>query len=156
MKKVPIIYFGLLLSIISGIYNFNTYNNKSPFYFFHISDTQFGFLDANKSVEQEILLYENAVANINRLAPDFVVITGDFVHDNADASQWAEFNRITRMIKSSIPVYLVPGNHEYSPNPTEKEFADYKMTYGDDKFSVIHKNNLLIGINSTLINSEFH
>jgi len=91
MKRKPLIYLGLLLSILSGIYSFNEYNKKSPFYFFHISDPQFGFLDANKSVEQEIVLYENAVAHINRLEPDFVVITGDFVHNNDDESQWAEF-----------------------------------------------------------------
>ncbi|HLU89151.1 MAG TPA: metallophosphoesterase [Cyclobacteriaceae bacterium] len=156
MKRNPLIYLGLLLSILSGIYNFQEYKKESPFYFFHLSDPQFGFLDANKSVDQEIALYENAVAHINRLEPDFVVITGDFVHNNEDASQWAEFNRITRMIKSSIPVYLVPGNHEYSQQPTEREFVEYKKTYGDDKFSVTHKNSLLLGINSTLINSEFH
>jgi len=156
MKKRSIIFIGLLLSLVPGLFAFYDYNKEPTIYFFHISDPQFGFLEANKSIEKEVTLYEKAVANINRIEPDFVVITGDFVHDNKDSLQWAEFNRITGMIKSSIPVYLVPGNHEYSQSPTEKEFADYKKTYGDDKFSVIDDRNLFIGLNSSLINSEFH
>ncbi len=127
---------------------------ENPFYFIQMTDPQFGFIDANKSIEKETILYEKAVANINRLKPDFVVITGDFVHDHADSTQWAEFDRITGMLKSSIPVYLIPGNHEYSQNPTEVDFAHFKKNYGDDKFSFKHKKNLFIGLNSSLLKTN--
>ncbi len=86
--------------------------------------------------------------------PEFVIITGDFVHDHKDSTQWAEFNRITGMIKKSVSVYMIPGNHEFSQNPTEKEFSDYKKIYGDDKFSFRHKKNLFIGINSFLLKTD--
>ena len=49
---------------------------------------------------------------------------------------------------------MIPGNHEFSQNPTEKEFSDYKKIYGDDKFSFRHKKNLFIGINSFLLKTD--
>ena len=145
----------LLLLLIAFLFISERYNRK-PFFFIQMSDPQFGFLDANKSVEKETLLYEKAVEIVNRLNPDFVVITGDFVHDHADSSQWREFNRITGMFNESIPVYMVPGNHEYSTNPSDEEFAHYKEVYGDDKFSFSHKKNLFIGINSYLLKTDSH
>ncbi len=154
MKKLITFIVALLLLLLIAFLFISETNNRNPFFFIQMSDPQFGFLDANKSVEKETMLYEKAVAVVNRLNPDFVVITGDFVHDHTDSAQWKEFDRVTGMIKRSVPVYLVPGNHEYSTNPSEEEFARYKDIYGDDKFSFKHKRNFFIGINSYLIKSD--
>lgn len=154
MKRNLIVYFSILSLILASIYILHVYNKEQHFFFIQMSDPQFGFIDANKSIKEETILYEKAIANINRLKPDFVVITGDFVHDHTDSTQWSEFNRITGMIKKSIPVYLTPGNHEYNQNPTEEDFAHYKKIYGDDKFSFKHKRNLFIGLNTSLIKTN--
>ena len=61
----------------------------------------------NASFEKETNLYEKAVLGINRLQPDFVVITGDFVHDQNSNKQINEFKRITAKINPDIPVYSV-------------------------------------------------
>ena len=154
MKKLLTFVVSLLLLLLIAFLIISQINNSKPFFFIQMSDPQFGFLDANESIDKETILYERAVADINRLNPDFVVITGDFVHDHTDSTQWAGFDRITGMIKRSIPVYMVPGNHEYPSNPAEEDFVNYKSIYGDDKFSVKHKKNLFIGINSCLLKTD--
>ena len=154
MKKLITFVVALLLLLLIAFLFISERDNRKPFFFIQMSDPQFGFSDANKSVGKETLLYEKAVGIVNRLNPDFVVITGDFVHDHADSIQWREFNRITGMISESVPVHMVPGNHEYSTNPSEEEFARYKEVYGDDKFCFSHKKNLFIGINSYLLKTD--
>jgi Predicted phosphohydrolases len=56
---------------------------------------------------------KKTVSHINKLHPDFVVITGDFVHDRNNIAQIEEFKRITSTINREIPVYLVPGKYMY-------------------------------------------
>jgi serine/threonine-protein phosphatase CPPED1 len=53
----------------------------------------------NEGFEKETLLYEKAVAEVNRLRPDFVVITGDFTHNRHSIEQMEEFMRITAKIQ---------------------------------------------------------
>ena len=52
-------------------------NQTIPWFFIQLTDPQFGMFDCNVSFEKETILYEKAVAKINSLNPDFVVITGD-------------------------------------------------------------------------------
>ena len=156
IKKLLTFAVALLLLLLATFLFISERNSRNPFFIIQMSDPQFGFLDANKSFEKETKLYGKAVEIVNRLNPDFVVITGDFIHDHTDSSQWAEFDRITALIKRQIPVYMVPGNHEYSVNPTEEEFMHYKKIIGDDKFSFNHRKNLFIGINSNLLKTGSH
>src|SRR5881394_1427075 len=65
-----------------------------PFFFIQLSDPQFGMFTGNKDSVQETANFEFAVANVNRLHPAFVVITGDLVNKPGDADQIAEFRRI--------------------------------------------------------------
>lgn len=124
------------------------------FFFIQISDPQFGMFEDNKGFDQETELYENAVAQINRLKPDFVVITGDFVHDPDDENQISEFKRITGKIDSGIPVYMIPGNHDVGLVPTHESLKRYRTNYGADRFSFNHKGSRFIGINTSLIKAE--
>lgn len=123
-----------------------------PFFFIQLSDPQLGFYP--DSIQKEIALYEKAVEEVNRLKPDFVVITGDLVHIERDEMQLSEFKRITSTINKKIPVYLTPGNHDVGNSPTPEDVDFYKSIYGDDKFSFEHKNSRFIGINSSLIKAN--
>jgi len=145
-------YFSLLfmIFIFSGITN----AQRKPFFFIQMTDPQFGFIEANKSFEKETVLYQKAVDEVNRLNPDFVVITGDIVNKATDSIQWAEFKRLTSKIKPSILVYITPGNHDISNNPTQQSIDEYKLSHGDDKFSFRHKKNMFIGFNSCLIKAD--
>ncbi|MGB3788741.1 MAG: phosphodiesterase [Phormidesmis sp.] len=54
-------------------------------------------------------LVEKAIAHLNTLGPDLVVITGDLVHN----AQIAEYQRLQAMLQPlQMPVYLIPGNHD--------------------------------------------
>jgi hypothetical protein len=80
IKNVAIISLTMSLMIAGTAWAQNK-NPNAPWFFVQLTDPQFGMFDNNASFEKETVLYEKAVAEINILKPDFVVITGDLVHD---------------------------------------------------------------------------
>ena len=129
-------------------------NQTSPWFFIQIADPQFGMLEKNEGFEKETILYEKAVSAINNLSPDFVVITGDFVHDQKSEVQINEFKRITAKINSEIPVYYTPGNHDIGQIPNKQSLKKYRKNYGSDRFSFKHKGSSFTGFNSGLIKAK--
>lgn len=124
---------------------------SSPWYIIQITDPQFGFIEENKGFSKETELYEKIVSAVNRLKPEFVVITGDLVNNKDDRSQINEFKRITAEINPSIPVWLTPGNHDIGLVSGQTDIDAYKTDYRYDKFSFKYKNCTFIGINSSVI-----
>jgi 3',5'-cyclic AMP phosphodiesterase CpdA len=129
-------------------------NPPAPFFFIQVTDPQFGFFESNKGFSKETELYQKAVSRINRLQPDFIVITGDLVNNKDDKSQIAEFKRITSMISPAIPVWFSPGNHDIGQIPAQKDIDTFVTEYGHDRFSFRLKDCLFIGLNSCLIKSN--
>lgn len=144
----------ILVFVLAGSALAQNAGSNGPWFFIQITDPQFGMFDNNKSFEKETDLYEKAVAKINILHPDFVVITGDLVHDPNSAAQLNEFKRITAKINPKIPVYYTPGNHDLGQNPDVASLKKYKTNFGDDKFSFEHKGSSFIGFNSSLIKAR--
>lgn len=153
MRQNKVIFSAILLVIFS-LYGNSQGRNSKDFFFIQITDPQFGMSDNNAGFEKETELYEKAVDHINRLEPDFVIITGDLVNKQDDKSQIAEFKRITSKIKTSIPVYISPGNHDIGQTPTEQTINEFIKNYGYDRFSFRHKKSLFIGLNSCIIKSN--
>jgi len=122
-----------------------------PWFFIQLTDPQFGMFEKNQGFEEETILYEKAVAAINQLKPDFVVITGDFVHNRNSKTEINEFKRITAKINSEIPVYYTPGNHDLGQIPDKQSLKEYHKNYGRDRFAFQHKGSAFIGFNSSLI-----
>ncbi len=142
----------LVLLIFISVAGFAQWeSSESPWFFIHITDPQFGMFEDNKGFEKETYLYKKAVEHINRLKPDFVVITGDFVHNSGSPEQIAEFKRITAMIDPEIPVFYTPGNHDVGQIPDEESLRNYVNNYGRDRFSFRHKGSAFIGLNTSLI-----
>jgi 3',5'-cyclic AMP phosphodiesterase CpdA len=140
-----------LLFLLSSVIVSGQKRDSKPFFFIQITDPQFGFLEDNKGFSQETVLFEKAVAEINRLNPDFVVFTGDLVNSREDRSQVNEFKRIEGKINPKIPVYYSPGNHDLGSAPGAKEIKEFVKDYGHDRFVKVHKNTTIIGLNSCLI-----
>ncbi|WP_242094368.1 metallophosphoesterase [Aestuariivivens sediminicola] len=130
-------------------------NSTAPYFFIQISDTQFGMFENNKGFEKETELYEETVKHINRLKPDFVVITGDLINKPDSREQLAEFKRITSKIASDIPVYLTPGNHDVKNEPDRFSIKQYLKDYQYQWFSFEHKGSQYIGVNSSVIKTNF-
>lgn len=151
MRPVKIIIAVFLLSLITGMDNAQKNDNIKPYFFIQITDPQFGFFEDNKGFSKETELYEKAVNAINRLNPDFVVITGDLVNNKDDKPQKEEFKRITAIINKKIPVYYSPGNHDIGLPPRQQDIDSFITDYGYDRFSFQHKKSIFIGLNSCII-----
>jgi len=150
--KIHRFIFILILLITTTISSYGQHSkSENPWFFLQITDPQFGMFTNNANFEKETKLYEKAIESVNMLNPEFVIITGDFVHNQNSADQIKEFKRITSLINNSIPVYYTPGNHDIGQTPTKNSIKKYKKNYGSDRFSFMHKNSLFIGINSGLI-----
>ena len=141
----------VIIFIASGTVSAQNKNQKAPWFFIQITDPQFGMFENNTGFEKETILYEKAVAEINKLKPDFVVITGDFVHNGKASEQIGEFKRITAKINPEIPVYYTPGNHDIGQIPDKESLKRYRKNYGNDRFSFQHKGSAFIGFNSSFI-----
>ena len=144
----------LLLIFIIGTVLGQKISSNAPWFFIQITDPQFGMFENNEGFEKETFLYEKAVAGINNLKPDFVVITGDFVHNPNSFDQINEFKRITSKINPEIPVYYTPGNHDVGQIPDKKSLKNYRKNYGGDKFSFEHKGASFIGFNTSFIKAK--
>ncbi len=152
MKSIRIILL-LLFCSFHGILEAQKTNPDRPWFFIQITDPQFGMFEGNVAFEKETDLYGKAVTGINRLKPDFVVITGDFVHDKNNRSQIDEFKRITARIDKKIPVYYTPGNHDIG-KVDHQNLEIYKKRYGADRFRFKHKGSMFIGLNSSIIKAN--
>ncbi len=144
----------LFLSLIAVVNSAQKKNPSSPFFFIQVTDPQFGMYDSNKGFTKETELYEKAVSEINKLKPDFVVITGDLVNDKDNKAQIAEFKRITAKIDSKTPVYYSPGNHDIGQSPEQQDIDIFIDNYGHDRFSFRHKKSLFIGFNTCIVKAN--
>ena len=124
-----------------------------PFLFLQLSDPQFGMFTGDKDFARETVNFEKAVAHVNRLRPDFVIITGDLVNKPGDAAQMAEYDRIRATIDAAIPVHELPGNHDVENAPTPAALAAYRARYGPDRYVFRHKSLRGLVLNSSLIHS---
>jgi len=129
---------------------------SKPWFFIQITDPQFGMFSKNAGFEKETVLFEKAVEGVNRLKPDFVVITGDFVQDQNSEQQIAEFKRIKAKISPDIPVYLSPGNHDVGLIPDKQSLKKYRKNYGADRFSFERGGSCFIGFNTSLIKGKLN
>ena len=143
----------LLILIVGKVFPQNK-QDATPWFFIQLTDPQFGMFENNAGFEKETDLYEKAVTEINSLNPDFVVITGDFVHNQNSVAQINEFKRITAKIKPSIRVYYSPGNHDIGQVSEKGSLKKYKTNYGSDRFSFEHKGSSFIGFNTGLIKAK--
>lgn len=96
----------------------------------------------------ETYLYEKAIAEANRLRPDFVVMCGDMTQDANDLDQLGELKRITAKLDDNIPMYWVAGNHDVGDRPTPGTLAQYRQRFGEDNYSFDHKGSHFAVINS--------
>jgi serine/threonine-protein phosphatase CPPED1 len=121
-----------------------------PFFFIQASDPQFGMYTADRDFVQETANWEFAIANINRLHPAFLVVTGDLTNKAEDVAQIAEYKRINGKLDRSIHLYNVAGNHDVGNDPTPETLAAYRSAYGPDYYSFREGSVYGIVLNSSL------
>lgn len=106
-------------------------------------DTQLGMGGYAHDVDS----FEKAVVQINKMAPDLVVICGDLV-DRADDKSFADFKRIRAGFR--VPCHVASGNHDVGNVPTAASLARYRAEIGDDYFTVEYKGYSFLIVNTQL------
>jgi 3',5'-cyclic AMP phosphodiesterase CpdA len=122
-----------------------------PLFFVQMSDPQFGMYTKNKEFSQETANFEFAMANLNRLRPAFVVVTGDLVNEAGNQLQINEYHRIAAKLDRGIALYSVAGNHDVGNEPTVASLARYRERFGKDYYTFRSGDFLGIVLNSSLI-----
>ncbi|MBR0531882.1 MAG: metallophosphoesterase [Bacteroidales bacterium] len=142
----------LAVSTLTAIMFASCTGKFTPFTFVHCTDTQIGFGDKSEGFVHSDSLLTAAVDAINSLKPEFTVVTGDLVNDVDDPLQDELFRKgIARL---DIPYYLLPGNHDYRNDWTEKIKNDYVALRGYDRFSFTKNGCAFIGIDSNRIKAK--
>lgn len=118
--------------------------------FIQITDTQIGFQDTSAHFRISDSLMMSAVRAINKIHPACVIHTGDLVNDFGNEEQKAIYKRLMDQIDPSIPVFVVPGNHDIRGWTAEKRDR-YVEFVGYDRFSEKVGDCALIGFDSNCI-----
>lgn len=120
------------------------------FTFVQITDPQMGFKEKG-AVERSVRLLDTAVMAINAIHPAFVVVTGDLQSHWQDSLEYEVYKAGIAGISEDIPVYTVPGNHDYRPFKEPGSDVDYLEKYGTDRFAFTYGDCLFLGFNSSLV-----
>ncbi len=98
----------------------------------------------------ETRLYTRAIEKANSLAPDFVVVCGDMIHNTGDQTEMAELFRISATLDDGIPIHWVSGNHDVGESPTSESIELYRENFGPDNYSFDHDDCHFTVINSSV------
>lgn len=139
--------------LVSALATLPAGSQQGAYFFVQLSDPQFGMFTADKDFAQETANFAFAIANVNRLKPAFVVITGDLINKAGDAAQMAEYARLRATIAKDIPVYEMPGNHDIENTPTPETVAAYRAAHGPDHYVFDYRDLRGIVLDSTLIHT---
>lgn len=142
-----------LLIIISGVLFLPVLScgQQQPIFFVQMSDPQFGMFTEDRDFAQETANFEFAIANVNRLHPAFLVVTGDLVNKAGEPAQLAEYKRIAGKLDKGISLYSVAGNHDVGNIPTEASLKAYRQNIGQDYYTFRSGQLEGIVLNSSLI-----
>ena len=127
-----------------------------PFFFIQASDPQFGMYAKDREFHQETANWEFVIANVNRLHPAFLIVTGDLTNKAGDADQIAEYKRINRNLDPAIHLYSVAGNHDLGNDPTPETLAAYRRNFGPDYYSFREGAIYGIVLDSSLMKAPAH
>jgi 3',5'-cyclic AMP phosphodiesterase CpdA len=130
-----------------------TLQAAAPQFFIQLSDPQMGMFAKDADTQQDEANLAFAIANINRLKPAFVVITGDLVNKAGDANQIQRYRILLSNIDPAIPIYNVAGNHDVGNEPTPPQLQAYRKAIGRDYYTFQSGSLRGIVLNSSLIGS---
>lgn len=129
----------------------DTIAGRRGFRFVQLADPQLGFKAWSDDLSHEIAQFERAAAEVNRLRPAFVMISGDLVNQPVTEAKLAEFERLRRLIDPAIPVYVQPGNHDLGNAPSASSLAAYRARHGRDYYAFDVGDTHFVNLNAQII-----
>ncbi|MFC5861969.1 metallophosphoesterase family protein [Acidicapsa dinghuensis] len=126
------------------------HEKAADFTFVQISDSHLGFnKPANTDVAGTLQVALDRIDGLKgamKMAPDFLIHTGDLTH----GSKPAEFDQVAQML-GKRQVFYVPGEHDTSIDDGKAYLERYgKGTKGSGWYSFDHKGVHFIGLNNVL------
>ena len=138
-----VLFAALSIAALASMLSCVNTPTPEPFTFIQVCDTQLGF----GGYDEDVAAFEQAVRQINALAPDFVVICGDLVNQ-PDERSLNDFIRIKGGLK--MPCHLVAGNHDVGNEPTPETLSAYRKRFGRDQYSFEHRGSTFVVANTCL------
>jgi len=150
MKRLIYIFVLTLISFSASAQAFSTTldTEKKPWTGIpHVSGDDYKFIVLpDKTGGDEIGVFEQAIQDINRLAPDFVINVGDLIGGYFTDVKYCErdWNDILGRLKAlDAPFFLVGGNHDLTNQLQTEDFKSrfgatyYSFSIGPDLFLVL-------------------
>lgn len=104
-------------------------DKQSPeFTFTQVTDVQIG-MEASQNCPGQVGRWQQAVSKINCLKPTFVIDTGDHVQNWSDTASLNNYINTAANIKSGIPLYHIPGNHDIGDTPTASRYSQFLAVF---------------------------
>ena len=149
-----------VLAIIPAVIILSSCAPKAQtFTFAQLSDPQLRFnrdtgIEGVSAFQLDSIHLEKAIARVNSLKPEFVVVTGDLVNEVSNEDDQKTYKDLISKISPDIPVYNVAGNHDIRDGADNAQVDAHIARYGYDRFCFDHKGARFIGINDNLIKSS--
>lgn len=114
---------------------------QEDFFFLQLSDTHFGFSGATVNPQSATMLMDT-VAAINAAAqkPDFVIFTGDLIHDDATVTLATRLSRMMDFMSivggiTGTTLKFLPGEHDAAAD----QGVTFQQVFGPTHWSFDHK-----------------
>ncbi len=135
----------LAYHVVETDYTVYTTKDVDNFRIVQVSDSHLGTtMDGKKFTEY--------MEDINKLNPDIVVLTGDFVDDGSSFEDMVEGAKGLGKLKTKYGVYFIYGNHDkgYYNNRSYKD-ADIRKELKDNNVTILEDTSVEIGDNIILL-----
>jgi predicted phosphodiesterase len=113
----------------------------SDFFFLQLSDTHWGFSGAMVNPQAATMLGDTVAAiNAATMKPDFVIFTGDLIHDDATVDLPTRLSRMTQFMSivsgiTGTTLHFVAGEHDAAAD----EGQTFQKVFGPLHYSFDHK-----------------
>ena len=167
INKYIVLTIGILLSTIILINGYhNAYDVKETNYILYtekdLGTDNFRIIqisDSHIGVTMDGKRFSNYMEEINKLNPDIVVLTGDFIDDNTSDEEMMEAASGLGKLKTKYGTYFVFGNHDkgyYSNRETKlrEELKKNNVTILEDKCISITDKITIVGRQDKSVNNR--
>jgi hypothetical protein len=150
-KLVTVLLFVFLLSGCAGKFTSDAADRPGakPWTNLNFNEPRLQFaVVADRTARARDDVFEDAIARVQLLEPEFVLSVGDLIQgykksEQEDREEWSHIKETTNSL--SMPFFFLPGNHDFHDELTGKLWHE---NFGPDYYSFTCKNVLFLILNT--------